>query len=44
MKKMFFVIFICLGFSLDRDWQVYGNHEVSINSIIIEFKSELLIS
>ena len=40
MNKIFIVLLFCIGFSLDKDWQVFGNHEISINSIIIEFKEE----
>jgi len=37
-KFIISILFFCMGFSLDTDWQTYGNHEVSLNSIIIEFK------
>ena len=37
-KFIISILFFCIGFSLDTDWQTYGNHEVSLNSIIIEFK------
>ena len=40
MKNILIVLLFCLGFSLDKDWQVFGKHEISINSIIIEFKDE----
>ena len=37
-KFIISILFFCIGFSLDTDWQRYGNHEISLNSIIIEFK------
>ena len=37
-KFIISILFFCMGLSLDTDWQTYGNHEVSLNSIIIEFK------
>ena len=40
MKNVLIILLFCLGFSLDKDWQVFGNHEISINSVIIEFKDE----
>jgi len=40
MNKIFLILLFCISFSLDKDWQVFGNHEISINSIIIEFKEE----
>ena len=39
-KFIISILFFCIGFSLDTDWQTYGNHEVSLNSIIIEFKDD----
>ena len=40
VKNVLIILLFCLGFSLDKDWQVFGNHEISINSVIIEFKDE----
>ena len=40
MKNLVILFVFCLGFSLDQDWQVFGNHEISLNSIIIEFKDQ----
>ena len=39
-KFIISILFFCIGLSLDTDWQTYGNHEVSLNSIIIEFKDD----
>tara|TARA_B100002051_G_scaffold219832_1_gene213394 strand:- start:1346 stop:3766 length:2421 start_codon:yes stop_codon:yes gene_type:complete len=40
MYKLLISIFLSLGFTLDLDWQAHGNNEISLNSIIIEFKDE----
>jgi subtilisin family serine protease len=37
-KFIISILLFSLGFSLDTDWQRYGNYEISLNSIIIEFK------
>lgn len=40
MKNLGILLLFCLGLSLDKDWQVFGDHEISLNSIIIEFKDQ----
>jgi hypothetical protein len=37
-KFIFSILLMALGLSLDKNWLSYENHEVSLNSIIIEFK------
>ena len=40
LKNLGILLLFCLGLSLDKDWQVFGDHEISLNSIIIEFKDQ----
>jgi hypothetical protein len=38
-KFIISILLFSLGFSLDTDWQRYGNYEISLNSIIIDVGS-----
>ena len=37
-KFIISILLFSVSFSLDTDWKVHGNHEISLNSVIIEFK------